>query len=415
MKNVLPCVLSCGLVAAALSPAQESTPSPFAGIQPAMEEMQRGTWSADKAKLVVETLVKGGHLAAASWWVRLADDALAAKKLPPASQAQLAALRRSCESEGATADDRKLFLKAVRHLESLGTSKNFDEAKKLLPTVKTLGALAPDAAAQKALEAVEKKIAGGNNDPSNLPRQQKQWADMQDAVGALVKARIDRLVLEYDAAGCRPGRIALRTAIKNAHAILGADKSRALLVGLGKSARRIEPARTLSLLVRPAGEMRAMLDGEEIGAFRAEPLEIKVLEGDLIQFKVPEYGAPDEKKRTFHVALTSAQLDGKHLGYKHWHLSKSDDPATLEPELKSTGLIRLAGADPKLKGFRNAKELTVNGAFVAALDDRPVALPLREEHIDYEKDLTDRKLPMTWVGSASETCVLVLKIPEPGP
>jgi hypothetical protein len=299
----------------------------------------------------------------------------------------------------------------VRHLESLATSKNFDEAKSILYTVKLLGMVAPDANTARALEAAEKKITSGNQHPSNLARQQKQWAEMKDAVGTVVNARIARLLAEYEAAGCKPGRIALKAAIKNAGSMLGPDLGRGLLVKVGKAARNVEPTRVLSLLARPVA-IRAMLDGEDLGPFKTEPLEIRVVDGDLIQLKVPEVGAQDAKKRAIHAALTATRLDGKDLDARHWYLSKSDDLATLEPGLKRTELIRVPANDAKLKTFSNAKALAERGAFIAASGESAVALPIRDEEIDWEQDFALKKLPILWLGCLAENCILVLKIPE---
>jgi hypothetical protein len=399
------------LASCAAAPAQES--SPVGEIRPAMMELQKGSWTLDGARNVIETLLKAGHSGAAFWWVTLADDAVKAKKLPANATATLGALRKRCEDLGASAEDKKLVLKLVRHLESLVTAKNLDEAKKVAETAKFLSTLVPDATTCKSLEAAEAKIVkSGNQDPSNLPRQQKQFAEMQEALATLTKARLEKLLDDYEAAGCKPGRVMMKKVIEGAAATLGEEPKKAMLLRLGAAAHALEPTRTLSFCVRPTGT-QLYRDGKEAERADKEPVELKVLDGDLIQLTAPEYSAREvDGKRSFHVVLTSARLDGKDLDLKSWFVNKSNDTTLLDPPLIPTGIVRMKPDDPRLTQNFKGKLYEKDGAFVGAVDDSARAVGVNEECVGYEKDFVERKLKPVWVGAVRAECVLVLKIPE---
>lgn len=411
---LLACAVAILIALPARASAQESGPaSPVAEIRPAMMELQKGSWTLDGAKNVIEALLKAGHSGAATWWVTLADDAVKAKKLPANAAATLAALRKRCEDLGASAEDRKLVLKLVRHLESLVTSKNLDEAKKVAENAKFLVFLVPDATTCRSLEAAEAKIVkGGNQDPSNLPRQQKQLAEMQEALATLTKTRVEKLLGEYEAAGCKPGRTMLKKAIEGATATLGEESKKAMLLRLGAAAHALEPTRTLALCVRPTGT-QLYRDGKEAEKADKDPVELKVLEGDLIQLKAFPYSASDiDGKRRFHLLLTAARLDGKDLDLKSWFVNKSDDPTLLDPPLAPTGVVRMKPDDPRFTQNFKVKETDKNGVFVGVVGDKSRAVMIDDECLAHEKDFIERKLKPLWVGAVREQCVLVLRIPE---
>src|SRR5687767_15300511 len=101
------------IIALAACPAfvapQDSAPADgITAIAPVMVELQKGSWNPDKLKTVIEALIAADHHGAATWWAALGEEAVAAKKLPPNTQAMLTSLRKRCELQGASADDRKL-------------------------------------------------------------------------------------------------------------------------------------------------------------------------------------------------------------------------------------------------------------------------------------------------------------------
>jgi hypothetical protein len=413
MRSGLLIVLIGGLLRGTAT-AQESVPaaSSIEDLKPVMTALQSGTWSPDQSKLVIDTLIRTDRRAAASWWVTLAEEAVKAKKLPPAAAAVLASQRKTAESEGASDDDRKLLFKVARHIESVVASKNFDEARSVLQSARVLATLVPDAGTTRTLDALEKKMsAGANQDPSNLPRQQKQFADMRGAIVATVAARLERELAEYEAAGCRPGRLVLGGAIKRSTALLGEDQTRSLVLRLDKAAHTNEPTRVLSLLIRPDDETHVYRNGvDDHGSFQ-EPREYKVLDGDLIQCTVPRLSAllPDGK-RALHVAAFSARLDGKDLDWKSWFLNKAGDTGLLDPPLVPTEARRVEQKDARLKNF-DVKKFP-NGAFVTLDGKDHVAYQVTPECQKQEAEFAERKLKPRWVGAIAETCVVVLKIPE---
>jgi hypothetical protein len=390
--------------------AQESVPSdPVAALRPAMMELQKGSWTPDAAKRVIETLVGQKCEAAAGWWTTLSEEALKEKKLPASFDASIRVFRKQCEAQGATGEDRKLVQRTVRHLESVVASRNFDEAKKVAAMAKLLLMLAPDQGSARALDAADKKIQGGNSDPSNLARQQKQFSEIEAAALPMIKARLERLFTEYNSAGCKPGRLFLKGAIKSAAGAIGDQQSQTWYVDLAKAARAIEPTLKLSLLMRPLGEIRLFRDGAEGPLLDREPIELDVLRGELLQFRVPRYSKEDDK-RAFYVAAVSARLDGKDLGAKNWFLNDAANPLLLDPALRPTQVLRVNADDSRLKEI--LKTPSERGGFLAPHGERVVAVNAEAECVEIEKEFADRKVKGTWLGTFGEACVLVLRIPD---
>jgi hypothetical protein len=393
--------------------AQDSAPAPaIEQLKPVMMELQSGTWSLEKAKPMIETLVKADHRAAASWWVTLADDAVKAKKLPASASNFLAAQRKACESEGANDEDRKVSARLARHLEAVVISKNFQEARAIASVARLAALLAPDANTSKTLDGLEKKIGPTQNqDPSNLPRQQKQFDEMRPAILSMVDARLERELAEYEAAGCKPGRLGLRAALKQGTKLLGEERVRSLTKRLDKAAHAIEPTRTLSLCARPDDDTHVFRNGEEERVSLEEPRDFKVLDGDLLQFVVPRSStfAPDGKTALYCAAF-SARLDGTDLAAKHWFLNTAADPTLIDPPLGPTSCVRAAPTDPRLKNF--GPQYQKDGAFLTIDSKGPAAVALTPPQLKYEAEFAERKLNVRWVGATTDKCVVVLKIPE---
>lgn len=403
------------MLARAPASAQESQPAdPLAAIAPSMRELRLGTWDAAKARTVIETLIAAELPAAAAWWVAAAEDAIKATRLPASFGSAVTALRKKCETEGATADDRKLVLKLLRHCESLASSRNFDEAKTLMSILRAAARLAPDAAAVRALDAVEVKITAGSGDadPSNLPRQKKAMDEMRRALTQMVSARLDRLEAEYGRAGCRAGRRALEAAIRGVAPLLEEGEADTRIRRLRVTARGVEPAKALTIAARADGPIRAALDGEEVEAADGV-VTVSVIAGDLLQLSLPRYSVFNaDGKTALHVAAVAVKLDGTDIGRKHLFVNAKNDADVLDPPLEKFEFRRAQAGDTILTDFKR-DDGWKHGAFVAkGPDGKPLAYDVRDSFLAFESEFKNQSLPFVWVGGIAQAVVIVVKVPE---
>jgi hypothetical protein len=398
--------------------SQESVPSqPFTAIRKTMTELQSGAWSIESAKTVIETLIAHDRRAAARWWVQTAEDAMKAQKLPANAQATLTALRKRCEDLGASEDDRKLLLKVLKHLEAVVSARNFDEASTVASAARALLILAPDPTLARIFETAEKKIsAKGNQDPPNLSRLQKQFAELKPSLTEAINRRLDRTQIEYQEAGCWAGRAMLRTAIKSASQGIGAAQSRSRLQRLRATALEVERSRSMSVLVVPINGHQVLHNEVEV---KPDPdlRNIRVVADDVVQIVVGRFGTANlaDGKSHFHLAALNAQLDGKEVDPGKWVLNLSNDAATEDPKTAKIQVLRIRtqgdpvwkklGIDPAICGDA--------GAFlsVARTNGLWTATQASPQTLEIEKGFESRKMPFQWVGDVSETCIIRFTVP----
>jgi hypothetical protein len=398
---------------------QESVPSePLMAIKKTMMELQTGAWSVESAKTVIETLIAHDRRAAARWWVQMSEDAMRARKLPTNAQASLTALRKRCEDLGASEDDRKVLLKALRHLEAVVSARNFDEARTVASGARALLILAPDPTLSRIFEAAEKKItAKGNHDPSNLSRLQKQFAELRPSLTEAINRRLDRAQIEYQEAGCPVGRAMMRTAIRSASPEIGAARSRSRLQELRATALEVEPSRSMSVLVVPIDGHQVLHNEVEV---KPEPdvRKMRVVADDVVQVVVGRFGTGNlaDGKSHFHLAALNAQLDGKELDPGKWLLNLSDDPAAENPKTAKIQMLRI-----RTRGEPVWKKLGIDsaicgdaGAFLSLARSNGLwtATSASPQIVEIERAFESKKLPFQWVGDVSETCIIRFTVPS---
>ena len=399
-------------------PGQESAPSdPVAAVRPALTEFRKGEWTLEKAGTVIETLIKQGYPAAASWWTALGDEAIKSKKLAANAQTVLNGLRKRCADLGGTPADRELLLKVARHLETVVSARNFDEARRVAAAASVLSELCPDPAVTKILEAAKRKIeATGNHDAAGLQRQQSKYAELAPLVIETVNKRIDRLQVEYELAACKIGRITIKKAIAESSTVVGAATARLRIRRFNEVARVAEPPKTLSLMVWPRENCRVFLDGDEYTETGKKPFSIPVYGGDFIQVEVTRFFQKVEEGQTpVNAAIVSAMVDDKRVDHKRWSLSRSADVMDLAPSPQPLELRRVKNSDdPVIKklGFRDEK--AQYGYLVTKTPQGTLtAFPVTFDHpSDVEKELDSWSRPYRWVGNMGEACVAILPIPD---
>jgi hypothetical protein len=152
--------------------AQDSKPAdPIAALKPEMTLlMTGGPWTEKAVRPIVATLVEKGLHGAAAWWIALAQEAIAAGKLPRSADAMLKPFVKACEKNGVSPEDKQLAGKIVKAVQAMVASKNFSEAKRWIPLAETLSRVAPDSSLAAAVAKLDSDVAvkTGNQDTTAL-------------------------------------------------------------------------------------------------------------------------------------------------------------------------------------------------------------------------------------------------------
>jgi hypothetical protein len=430
---------AAGLAAAFLTtlPAQEapdSRPAPFppAAAEP-MRRLRDGRGSIEDLRAAVAAEVAAGRLDSAAWWIAGAEADLAPPKASASARAATAELKREAARRRApSTEDRALVAKLVRRVEAAVLQKNFDEARRVAATAATLLLFIDDAEAARnaaALDVRLKSAPKGDADPRELEKGRAAFLPTEDAARAAFVARFASWCDQYRAAGCRSGRLLIEKAMASAMAcgFMPADTMRSRTLELRTLARRTERTRRVGLLLRSRGRVRFYLDGEPAPSRRGpatadattDEIDFDLLPGDRLQAAFDtsaRNGGPGEPPM-FLVAL-HATLDGAAAPAEAWKLNVDGDPKNVDPRLRAGPLCkkrkRVAAdsetSDPEFNADVKGADLvldvpTPDGAqfnIAAFSGDLPLL----------ETIFIEKRLPISWYGTAIASFVLVFEVPD---
>jgi hypothetical protein len=405
------------VVALTPAPAQESAPAdPLVAIRPALAELQKGAWTVEGVTTVIDGLIGQRHLAAAGWWIDLAEEAVQWNRLPASATATLRALAKRSADRGASNEDRKLSLQVIRHLEALVSSRNFVQARQVCVVATLLSQLAPDPPASKLLEGARSRIRDAeNHDPAGLTRQEAQYSAMRPAIAETVNRRLERFQAEYAAAPCKTGRVQIKKAIAKSAGLFGSENAQSRMRDFNVVARRAESPRTLSLVVWPRNKCGVYLEGERFFESKPEPFRLQVFPGDIVQVDIHTPMTNDAPGPAIRAAIVWAKLDETPIDPGLWSLSRSGDVTDLAPETKVIEMKRIRDRnDPILKklGVAPAGLGELGGLITKGPTGAVQGFPANADIVAVEDEFKALAGKYRWVGGVSESCVTVLEVPD---
>jgi hypothetical protein len=395
--------------------AQESAPEdPLAALRPEMGLlMTGGPWTEKAVRPIVSALVEKDLHGAASWWIAFAQEAIAAKKLSKGAEAMLKPFAKACEKKGSTPEDRKVVAKLVKAVQAMAASKNFSEARRWLPLIDALVRVAPEPA---LVTSVAKLVAdlgakAGNSDTTGLVAQVAVIDESKKDLGSLLARRLDALLAEYRKAGCRTGRADLGTAIDGAAEILGKAERVRLLTQLFDAAKKAEPARKLTVLIRGVGTFRALRFGIQVQEMSAEsgpPVVLDVFDGEIVQFDVQNFAlvAPGDPRKSYANAV-GCSLEGLALG---WQRNTAPTPGDFAPKLGPVPAVRHSSDpnDPLVQKLR--PEWRALGG-VVVWEDGSYQVARKDFAGGFAAEFAHYELGRSWVGGNFEQLTLAVVVP----
>lgn len=404
-----------------------------AGTDEAMAKFRAGEWQAGDPPAVVKALFDGGFLQAAEWWLAAAEDAGKAGKLAPAAKRGIAQLRTEWKKSAAPpAEHVKLADEAVKSLDLLVKTRNWEAARLALPAAAQAAAEFPDARRPGIVERARKDVLAhaseGDTNPKLGAEHRKLAEEMARTALPVFEARLERGLAEYAAAGCAPGRVQLRQRILAAYGTETDPLAQKHLRGLFGAARTLEPSRLLDLWI--IGEAKQMALYREEGpsavlgmdkaAFACDELrqrQLRVFPGDVIRLapwtgkEVVEktYDGTSIPRNGFYAA--QARIDGKDLPAECWSCIAKEDlerpDAKRQPVLFAKKIPWPDGLKPPQGQQRTDYALDLDAAKVAG---KNLQFPFPKPYEAWEKEYADENVAPRWMMPTARDPVLVLTV-----
>ena len=380
--------------------------------------MTGGPWTEKAVRPIVATLVEKGLYGAAGWWIALAQEAIAARKLPRTAEAMLKPFAKACEKDGASPDDKKLAGKIVKAVQAMVASKNFSEAKRWIPLAETVSRVASDPSLISIVAKLDSDIGVkiGNQDTTALVAQTKVIDDTRADLQAMLDRRLDVLLEEYGRAGCRTGRLQLGNAIDGAADFLGKPATTRRLQRLFELAPGVEPSQKMTVLIRGVGGYRVLrfgitpkADAQTVhSAESGRPLVLDVFDGEIVQFSVDNFALtqPGDPRKSYANAV-GCELAGLALG---WQRNTAPTPGGFAPKLGPVNAVRHSTDpnDPLVQKLR--PEWRALGGVIVYEDGR-YHVAGKEFAGGFEAEFARYKLGRSWVGGQFEQLTLAVVVP----
>jgi hypothetical protein len=332
----------------------ESAPASRRDSAALCAKLRADEWSPESFQALIAQLASEKAWFAVEWWLKAADDAVAAGKLPASARSSVASVRSKVVSEHrAGAEARAIWTAVEKHVRDLIKRKAPREAERAVFTAEALAAVWNEADWTR-ISADLWKLIKATKDASGeagvVAADRKLTADLEMRLAKDLAARATRASDEFSRYGCARGYVkteALQKAVSR-RAIFspGLTSVRAAARGFGLGRDLVAHVLGATrIIVRQDGGVvpleGAAGDGS-VDAREFRDIRLKVLPGEIVGFELvlppdaPTQLVAREKEFPYAELYVHARYRDKDLPKHHWQAASSDQFAAPDPSVGGT-------------------------------------------------------------------------------